>query len=82
VRGNPQPPAVTPGVVAADELALLDPAQVTMGGYNIQNIAAAAQPAAPEAEYRYWYQWYFHTERGRAGLAANRAPLCRLLWEL
>jgi pimeloyl-ACP methyl ester carboxylesterase len=55
---------------------------VTMGGYNIQNIAAAAQPASPAAEYRYWYQWYFHTERGRAGLAANRAPLCQLLWEL
>ena len=55
---------------------------VTMGGYNIQNIAAAAKPAPPAAEYRYWYQWYFHTERGRAGLAANRNPLCRLLWEL
>ena len=36
----------------------------------------------PAAEYRHWYQWYFHTERGRAGLAANRGPLCRLLWEL
>jgi pimeloyl-ACP methyl ester carboxylesterase len=55
---------------------------VTMGGYNIQNIAAAAKPASPAAEYRYWYQWYFHTERGRAGLTANRRPLCRLLWEL
>ena len=55
---------------------------VSIGGYNIQNIAAAAKPASPAAEYRYWYQWYFHTERGRAGLAANRAPLCRLLWEL
>jgi pimeloyl-ACP methyl ester carboxylesterase len=55
---------------------------VTMGGYNIQDIAVAAKPASPAAEYRYWYQWYFHTERGRAGLAANRGPLCRLLWEL
>jgi pimeloyl-ACP methyl ester carboxylesterase len=55
---------------------------VTMGGYNIQDIAATAKPASPAAEYRYWYQWYFHTERGRAGLAANRGPLCRLLWEL
>ena len=42
----------------------------------------ATKPGAPAAEYRYWYQWYFHTERGRAGLAANRVPLCRLLWEL
>src|SRR5205823_11422016 len=55
---------------------------VTIGGYNIQNIAEAAKPASPATEYRRWYQWYFHTERGRAGLAANRGPLCRLLWEL
>jgi pimeloyl-ACP methyl ester carboxylesterase len=55
---------------------------LTIGGYNIQNIAMATKPASPLAEYRYWYQWYFHTERGRAGLAANRGPFCRLLWEL
>jgi pimeloyl-ACP methyl ester carboxylesterase len=55
---------------------------VTVGGYNIQNIAEAAKPASPATEYRRWYQWYFHTERGRAGLAENRGPLCRLLWEL
>jgi len=29
-----------------------------------------------------WYQWYFNTERGRAGLAANRRPFCRLLWKM
>jgi pimeloyl-ACP methyl ester carboxylesterase len=51
-------------------------------GYNIQNIAAAGQPAPPEEEYRYWYQYYFHTERGRAGLARNRRSLCRLIWRL
>jgi pimeloyl-ACP methyl ester carboxylesterase len=55
---------------------------VTMGGYNIQNNAMATKPASPAAEYRYWYQWYFHTERGRVGLAANRRAFCRLLWEL
>lgn len=55
---------------------------VAMTGYNIQNIAAAAQPGTVAQEYRYWYQWYFHTERGRAGLAQNRADLCRLLWHL
>ena len=55
---------------------------VSINGYNIQNIAASGRPHAPDAEYRHWYQWYFHTERGRAGLAANRGPLCRLLWEL
>jgi pimeloyl-ACP methyl ester carboxylesterase len=55
---------------------------VSVGGYNIQNIAGAGQPQSPVAEYRYWYQWYFHTGRGVAGLTANRRPLCRLLWEL
>ena len=57
-------------------------ALVSIGGYNIQNIARSGEPAAPDRESRLWYQWYFHTERGRAGLAANRRPLCRLLWEL
>ena len=51
-------------------------------GYNIQNIAASVRPADPEQEHRFWYQYYFNTERGRAGLAANRRPLCKLLWQL
>jgi len=55
---------------------------VSITGYNIQDIPAAGQPAEPEQEYRYWYQWYFQTERGRAGLARNRRGLCRLLWGL
>jgi pimeloyl-ACP methyl ester carboxylesterase len=57
-------------------------ALVSIGGYNIQNIARSGEPAPPDREYRLSYQWYFHTERGRVGLAANRRPLCRLLWEL
>ena len=40
---------------------------VTAGGYNIQDIAASRQPATPEQEHRLWYQYYFHTERGRPG---------------
>jgi pimeloyl-ACP methyl ester carboxylesterase len=55
---------------------------VTGNGYNIQNIPQAHVPAAPGQEHRYWYQYYFHTERGRAGLAGNRRELCRLLWRL
>jgi pimeloyl-ACP methyl ester carboxylesterase len=51
-------------------------------GYNIQNIAHAGNPVAPEEEYRYWYQYYFHSERGRAGLAQHRRELCRLIWRL
>jgi pimeloyl-ACP methyl ester carboxylesterase len=51
-------------------------------GYNIQNIANARNPAPPSEEYRYWYQYYFHTERGRAGLSLNRHELCELIWRL
>lgn len=57
-------------------------ALVSIGGYNIQNIARSGAPGAPDQEHRFWYQWYFNTERGRAGLAQNRAELCRLLWRL
>ena len=55
---------------------------VTGNAYNIQDIANANKPQAPEQEARFWYQYYFHTERGRAGLEQNRRALCRLLWRL
>ena len=57
-------------------------ALVAITGYGIQNIAAARRPASAEQEHRYWYQWYFHTDRGRAGLTNNRAEIARLLWHL
>jgi len=57
-------------------------ALVSITGYGIQNIAAASNPGSAEQEYRYWYQWYFHTDRGRAGLTTNRAGTARLLWRL
>jgi len=55
---------------------------VLANGYSIQDIAAAARPRPPQQEHRVWYQFYFHTERGRAGLAANRHEFCQLLWRL
>jgi len=55
---------------------------VSCNGYTIQDIAASAKPASPEQENRLWYQYYFHTERGRAGLQANRHDFCKLLWRL
>jgi pimeloyl-ACP methyl ester carboxylesterase len=55
---------------------------VTCCGYQIQDIAAAALPADPQTEHRMWYQYYFHTERGRAGLTTHRDALCRELWRL
>ncbi len=55
---------------------------VTGVGYNIQDIAGASRPQPPENEFRHWYQYYFHGERGRAGLEQNRRELSRLLWKL
>ncbi len=51
-------------------------------GYNIQNIARSTEPVPAEQEHRFWYQYYFHTERGRAGLTKGRRDICRLLWKL
>jgi pimeloyl-ACP methyl ester carboxylesterase len=56
-------------------------AAVLVAGYLIQDTISPPRPGAPAAEQALWYQWYFNTERGRAGLAANRRPLCRLLWQ-
>lgn len=56
-------------------------AAVLIGGYSIQNTVAPSPPGTPEGERALWYQWYFNTERGRAGLEANRRGICRLLWE-
>ena len=57
-------------------------ATVLIGGYTIQNSTVPSLPESPDAEHRFWYQWYFNTERGRAGLAAHRRAFCRLLWRL
>jgi pimeloyl-ACP methyl ester carboxylesterase len=57
-------------------------AAVLIGGYSIQDVFSPPRPAAPATEAAFWYQWYFNTERGRAGLAANRRPLCKLLWQM
>src|SRR5881409_2501056 len=70
---------------AACITAILAPARVralvTIGGYNVQDALAPPRPAPPEQERAFWYQWYFNTERGRAGLERNRRALCRLLWQ-
>jgi pimeloyl-ACP methyl ester carboxylesterase len=55
---------------------------VTGGGYNVQHLATAMTPQPPEHEWALWYQYYFHSERGRAGLEQHRYELCRLLWRL
>jgi pimeloyl-ACP methyl ester carboxylesterase len=53
---------------------------VSMAGYNIQNISKYSEPDTPEIEMLNWYQFYFHSERGRSGLAKYRKELCRILW--
>ena len=55
---------------------------VSCTGYNIQDIAHAAQPVDPVQEARMWYVWYFHLERGRNGLTQNRSALAKLLWKM
>ncbi|SIO18359.1 Pimeloyl-ACP methyl ester carboxylesterase [Bradyrhizobium erythrophlei] len=54
---------------------------VSVNGYLIQDIAKAMVPAQPEREVPLWYQYYFQLERGRAGLAANRRGIAKILWK-
>ena len=54
---------------------------VSANSYQIQDIAKAMVPARPEREVALWYQYYFQLERGRAGLAANRREIARILWK-
>lgn len=53
---------------------------VSVNSYLIQDIAGAMVPAKPEREVPLWYQYYFQVERGRAGLAANRREIAKVLW--
>jgi pimeloyl-ACP methyl ester carboxylesterase len=55
---------------------------VSCTGYTIQDIANSYKPADPEQEVRMWYQYYFHTERGRNGLTQKRREISRLLWKM
>lgn len=55
---------------------------VSFNSYSIQDIAKAMRPEPAENEHRLWYQYYFHGERGRAGLAEDRRGIARLLWRL
>jgi pimeloyl-ACP methyl ester carboxylesterase len=53
---------------------------VSVGGYVMTNLPANLHPLPAKAEHAWWYQYYFATERGREGLAANRAEIARILW--
>ena len=56
-------------------------ALVSVSGYLIGSQAAGRVPLPPEAERQWWYQYYFATERGRAGYAAHRRDFARLIWQ-
>jgi pimeloyl-ACP methyl ester carboxylesterase len=57
-------------------------ALVSANSYNVQDIARAMEPASPEEEAAFWYQYYFHSERGRRGLTKDRRGIACLLWRM
>ncbi|MEU8007561.1 alpha/beta hydrolase [Catellatospora sp. NPDC049111] len=72
------------GSRTADIVAALWPervkALVSVTGYLITNREANKQPLPPKAEWAWWYQYYFSTERGKLGLDENRHDLAKLIW--
>jgi pimeloyl-ACP methyl ester carboxylesterase len=57
-------------------------AMVSVSGYLIGSQEAGKQPLPPEAELQWWYQFYFATERGRAGYAKYRRDFSKLIWKI
>jgi pimeloyl-ACP methyl ester carboxylesterase len=55
---------------------------VSVSGYLIGSQEANRAPLPPRAELQWWYQYYFATERGRAGYAKYRHDFARLIWRL
>jgi pimeloyl-ACP methyl ester carboxylesterase len=74
------------GARSADVIAALWPerckAIVSVSGYLIGSPEAGKKPLPPKAELQWWYQYYFATERGRAGYDKYRREFARLIWEL
>src|SRR5258707_2373410 len=57
-------------------------ALVSVSGYLIGNQEAGKQPLPPQAELQWWYQYYFATDRGRAGYDKYRHDFAKLIWKL
>lgn len=53
---------------------------VSVNSYLIQDLSAAGAPLRPDLEAGFWYFFYFLTERGRAGLTANRRGIAQVIW--
>src|SRR4051795_5298460 len=56
-------------------------AMVSVNGYLINNLERNKLPLPPKVEQGWWYQYYFATERGRAGFEANRHDFAKLIWQ-
>ena len=73
------------GARTANIVAALNPersdAMVSVSGYLIGSQAANRKPLPPQAEQSWWYQYYFATERGRAGYQENTRDFARLIWQ-
>ena len=74
------------GARTANVIAALWPerckALVSVSGYLIGSQQAGQVPLPPQAEYQWWYQYYFATERGRAGYEQYRHDFAKLIWQL
>lgn len=74
------------GARTADIMAALWPerckALVSVSGYLIVNLQANQQPLPPKVELGWWYQYYFSTERGRAGYDKYRQDFNKLIWTI
>ncbi|BBP76732.1 alpha/beta hydrolase [Pseudomonas sp. Ost2] len=74
------------GARSADIVSALWPervkALVSVSGYLIGNQAAGKNPLPPKAELQWWYQFYFATDRGRAGYEKNTHDFAKLIWQL
>jgi pimeloyl-ACP methyl ester carboxylesterase len=74
------------GARTADIMAVLWPerckAVVSVSGYLIGSPGANKAPLPPNAEFAWWYQFYFATERGRAGYEKYRRDFAKLIWQL
>ena len=74
------------GARTADIVAALWPerckALVAVSGYLIGSQEAGKVPLPPDAEYQWWYQFYFATERGKLGYDKNRHDFAKLIWRI
>jgi pimeloyl-ACP methyl ester carboxylesterase len=74
------------GARTADIVAALWPerckALVSVSGYLISSQEAGKMPLPPSAELQWWYQFYFATDRGRAGYEKYRRDFAKLIWQL